>query len=323
MNRNQGIWEERLKSLHSWLPVLIPKVEATLSGMVDRPVKVELLPLRYVSVGDVAEAFPEGLVGLSVTFNEGYGGWHFLISRNLAGALADLAILGKGNVPYDETVHQEPIKELWSAVVRSCEEELGRLMGDPFGISGITVTSSPEEILKLAGGLPAIVWNVGVEDIISGEAWMFVETAFLDHFTSSEEEKMGQEQEGALSGGETSPSESPPEPPYDAPRVKRVEFPDLSQTDEPPRGEVRDISTILDINLPITIELGRTRMLIRDILDLGPGSVIELDKLSGEPVDIFVNDKKFARGEVVVVEENFGVRIIELLHLEERLNTLR
>ena len=79
---------------------------------------------------------------------------------------------------------------------------------------------------------------------------------------------------------------------------------------------------LLDISLPITIELGRTSMLIRDVLQLGPGSVIELDKVSGEPVDLYVNDRKFARGEVVVIEENFGVRITELIRVDERVKAL-
>jgi flagellar motor switch protein FliN/FliY len=70
---------------------------------------------------------------------------------------------------------------------------------------------------------------------------------------------------------------------------------------------------VLDIELPISIELGRTSMLIRDIVKLAPGSVVELEKLSGEPVDLFVNGRLFARGEVVVVDENFGVRITGLV----------
>jgi flagellar motor switch protein FliN len=70
---------------------------------------------------------------------------------------------------------------------------------------------------------------------------------------------------------------------------------------------------VLDIDLPISIELGRTTMLIRDIVRLAPGSIVELDKLSGEPVDLLVNGKMFARGEVVVVDENFAIRITDLV----------
>ncbi len=87
-------------------------------------------------------------------------------------------------------------------------------------------------------------------------------------------------------------------------------------------GEARSIEMLLDVSLPISIELGRTRMAIADILTLGPGSVVELNKLAGEPVDLMVNQKIVAKGEVVVIDENFGVRITQLVTPEERLRIL-
>ncbi|WP_098503234.1 flagellar motor switch protein FliN [Tepidiforma thermophila] len=63
----------------------------------------------------------------------------------------------------------------------------------------------------------------------------------------------------------------------------------------------------------VTVELGRTRLTVAEVLGLGPGSVIELDRIAGEPVDILVNDRLVARGEVVVVDENFGVRVVEVV----------
>jgi len=67
------------------------------------------------------------------------------------------------------------------------------------------------------------------------------------------------------------------------------------------------------VPLPVSIELGRTTMTIEDILNLGPGSIVELDKLAGEPVDLLVNYRMIAKGEVVVVDENFGIRITDLI----------
>jgi len=80
---------------------------------------------------------------------------------------------------------------------------------------------------------------------------------------------------------------------------------------------------LLDISLPVTVELGRTRMMIRDILHLAPGSVLELDKLVGEPVDIMINDKPIAGGEVVVIDENFGVRLTSIVSPTERVVNLQ
>ena len=85
----------------------------------------------------------------------------------------------------------------------------------------------------------------------------------------------------------------------------------------------RNLDLLLDIPLALTVELGRTKKLIRDILDLTPGSVVELDTLAGEPVDILVNNKLVARGEVVVIDENFGVRVTDILTPVERIRRLQ
>lgn len=84
-----------------------------------------------------------------------------------------------------------------------------------------------------------------------------------------------------------------------------------------------NIGLILDVPLQVTVELGGTRMKIKDILDLGIGSIIELDKLAGDPVDVYVNGKMIAKGEVVVIDENFGIKITDIISPIERANTLQ
>ena len=88
-------------------------------------------------------------------------------------------------------------------------------------------------------------------------------------------------------------------------------FEELSVTN--PDGSSAPLSTLYDLSLPIAIELGRTSMKVQEVLHLGRGSVIELDRLAGEPVDVYVGDRRFAEGEVVVLGENFGVRITRIL----------
>ncbi len=82
------------------------------------------------------------------------------------------------------------------------------------------------------------------------------------------------------------------------------------------------LDLLMDLNLQVAIELGHTRMLIKDILELQRGSIIELDKLASEPVDILVNGKKVAEGEVVVIEKHFGIRITSLVDSSERLKNI-
>ncbi|MEW6235668.1 MAG: flagellar motor switch protein FliN [Candidatus Omnitrophota bacterium] len=90
-----------------------------------------------------------------------------------------------------------------------------------------------------------------------------------------------------------------------------------------PEVDTTNLGLILDIAVEVKVELGRTHRKIREVLELGPGSVVELDQLAGEPIDILVNDKLFAKGEVVVIDENFGVRITDILSIEERIEALK
>jgi flagellar motor switch protein FliN len=83
------------------------------------------------------------------------------------------------------------------------------------------------------------------------------------------------------------------------------------------------IDMILDVTLPVAVELGRARMQIQDILKLAPGSVIALDKSAGDPVELFINDRAIAKGEVVIIDENFGVRLTSIVTTAERIRTLR
>jgi len=89
-----------------------------------------------------------------------------------------------------------------------------------------------------------------------------------------------------------------------------------------PSGETKSLDLILDIPLTVSVELGRSKMLINDLLQLGQGSVIELTKLVGEPLEVLVNQKLVARGEVVVVNEKFGVRLTDIVSPMERVQSL-
>ena len=95
------------------------------------------------------------------------------------------------------------------------------------------------------------------------------------------------------------------------PNVQSLQFPGLQTAAH--AGEPGNIGLIMDVFMEMTVELGRTKKTVKDILGMGEGTIIELDKLAGEPVDILVNHKPIAKGEVVVIDENFGVRVTEIL----------
>ena len=102
--------------------------------------------------------------------------------------------------------------------------------------------------------------------------------------------------------------------------VQPVQFAPLNSTGQ--TTVPGNIGLLMDVSMQLTVELGRTKMLIKDILGMGEGTIVELDKLAGEPVDLLVNGKLIAKGEVVVIDENFGVRVTDIISPMERISNL-
>jgi len=167
--------------------------------------------------------------------------------------------------------------------------------------------------------------EASVEGIEDAEGSDEVENAGDDHKVVNEGDVSEEDAEAAMMEMlEGLPQEDDKAGPDDinfgAASASRAEFQHLQEPVTPP--ESRNIDLLMDVDLPISIELGRTKLSIANILALGPGSVVELNKLAGEPVDLLVNYKVVAKGEVVVVDENFGLRITQLMTPEERLKAL-
>lgn len=106
-------------------------------------------------------------------------------------------------------------------------------------------------------------------------------------------------------------------------KVSGAEFHEIDETEAAEHHEAHGLDFLDDVYLPISIELGRTRMQVQDIIHLEKGSLIEFDKLAGETVDLLVNNRKFAEGEVVVIDERFGIRITGLYKTEDILREAR
>lgn len=109
-----------------------------------------------------------------------------------------------------------------------------------------------------------------------------------------------------------------------ASQAAEAHFKDLTEMSRQPKDNKlkRELDFILDIPLDVSVELGRTRLLINELLQLGQGSVVELNKLAGEPLEVYVNGKLVARGEAVVINEKFGVRLTDIISPIERVKQL-
>ena len=104
------------------------------------------------------------------------------------------------------------------------------------------------------------------------------------------------------------------------PAVTRAQFGDLTPAAAGAMsGQEMNLNLILDVAVTLTLEVGRTQMPVRELLQLAPGAVVELDRLAGEPLDVLVNGVRIARGEVVVVNEKFGIRLTDVVSAKERM----
>lgn len=140
---------------------------------------------------------------------------------------------------------------------------------------------------------------------------------------AQDDDKLAAEWAAALAGNEQKAVEEEREKTL-FPKALDAQFKDMTEAYKAPRpdGERRELDFILDIPLDVSAELGRTRLLINELLQLGQGSVVELNKLAGEPLEVYVNGKLVARGEAVVINEKFGVRLTDIISPIERVKQL-
>ncbi len=113
--------------------------------------------------------------------------------------------------------------------------------------------------------------------------------------------------------GEPQAPATPPEPTPEEVAVEAAMAAEFGELEDQGGADPATLSMLYDLSLPVTIELGRARLSVQELLSLGRGSVVQLDRLAGEPIDVFVGDRRFAEGEVVVVGEQFAVRITRIL----------
>jgi flagellar motor switch protein FliN len=189
-----------------------------------------------------------------------------------------------------DDVDQDQLAAEWAAALEDDTDGGG---GDPF-----------EQALGAVGGgdaTPASGGDAGAGDEALAEQWAAA-------LAGEEETSVKRERDQAQLSAKS----------------REASFKDLTQEAKVPRAESgrRDLDFILDIPLDVSAELGRTKLLINELLQLGQGSVIELNKLAGEPLEIYVNGKLVARGEAVVINEKFGVRLTDIISPIERVKQL-
>ncbi len=226
----------------------------------------------------------------------------------------------------EESALSEAIQSLYSSV----NTQLSQQIGSDIQMDAPDVTTQPGNLHELLPESPErlIIVDYKIEsDDISGPIYQLIPRNLLHSISSALSGETPAPVEDITSGREFGTSSKVP-PVMSAPAAFSPGggggMPGMQQYQpSQPSVDISNLDLILDISVEIKVELGRTHRKIREVLELGPSSVVELDHLAGEPIDILVNDKLFAKGEVVVIDENFGVRITDILSIEERIEALK
>ncbi len=267
-----------------------------------------------------AEALRYDFVGQYVQVSMGYTGTvsgNHLVLFNMpdAGTISSLMMGSETGAPPAEMTdaHLSTIQEFTNQLLSSMATQMSSRLGGGIGTTpaAISMVKDPSDLRISPGDAVKITYDITIEGILNSRFFHIMDASVASGLSRGA--GPGQAFGGAAQGGRYQQQEQV--------GISPVKFPPLDEGIA--TGIVGDISLLLDVPMTLTVELGRTTRLVQEILGLGEGSIIELDKLAGEPVDLLVNGKLIAKGEVVVIDENFGVRVTDIVSPDELLINFR
>ena len=315
----------------------------TLSVLLGRRVSITTPRVSVASMDEIKGQYPLPYVVIEVGYTHGILGTNVLAIREQdALIISDLMMGGDGTNPPTELneLYLSAVSEAMNQMMGGVATSLSTLFRKKIDISppsinliDFAVASSITSAVATDEHVVSIAFRMEVEDLIDSEIMQIIPLAVAKEMVDNLMNSM-QPSEATVTAPVPPKTQAaapqvqqqvimpaPKQQPVQHVNVQPVQFAPLVQQTLPVTDT--NINLIMDVPLQVTVELGRTRKLIRDILELAPGSVIELDKLAGEAVDILVNGKLIAKGEVVVIDDNFGVRISEIVSPLERTYTLQ
>ena len=325
----------------------------TLSVLLGHKVSITTPTVSVATLSSIKDQYPMPYLIVEVGYTVGIDGNNVLaIQAQDASIIADLMMGGDGTNPTQELneIHMSAVGESMNQMMGSVATSLSTMFNKKIDISPPKVNmidlgseDKVTEIVSADDPIAKISFRMEVDGLIDSEIMQIlpipVAKEMVGYLLSNEAEE--EEPMPAPMPAPAAPTPAAAAPPpaapmagaapaYGAPSTPHVAsnvpvqpamFAPLSTA--PVQVNDANIGLILDVPLQVTVELGRTKKTIKDILELTNGSIVELDKLAGEPVDIMVNGKFLAKGEVVVIDENFGVRITDIVSPVERAQQLQ
>ncbi len=224
-----------------------------------------------------------------------------------AGSISSLMMGDEsGAAPAEITdAHQSTIQEFTNQFISSMATQFGNKVGGTVNTTPaiVSVANSQLELQLPFGEVIKITYDIIIDGVMNSKLYHIIDGNIAGTL-------------GSIGGSSGQQSQQQSQQSGAQAQISSVRFPQMGESMA--GHDYGDINLLLDVEMTMTVELGRTTRLVKDILGLGEGSIIELDKLAGEPVDLLVNGKLIAKGEVVVIDENFGVRVTDIVSQDER-----
>lgn len=320
-----------------------------LSTLLNQKVEITTPYVSVVPKSKLNEEFPHPYVAIEVNYTEGFTGSNLLvIKQSDASIIADLMMGGDGknsDVPLDD-IHLSAVQEAMNQMMGSAATSMSTVFNKRVDISpprvnlldvnqGEGTETIPEEGLLVKVSFRLTVGNIIDSNIMQVSPITFAKELINELINPADIKDDHTSEHGSAHEPVSQPVLEPKEV-YSKQAsslhkekkpsglsVSPVEFSAFEEHPHEGNSQPNNLDMLLDIPLSVTVELGKTKKSVKEILELSAGSIIELDKLAGEPVDILVNGRIVAKGEVVVIDENFGVRVTDILSQKERIRNLK
>lgn len=356
-NLKQTLSEEEIDTLGEIGNISMGTAATTLFTLLNHKVTITTPEVSVTTLNEIAMQYPIPFVAVEIQYTQGLEGNNLMIiNEEDVKIITDLLMGGDGiNVGGELTELQlSAISEVMNQMIGSSATSLATMLNKDISISPPNAFSidfahkTPSFIFESDDEIVKINFKMEIAGILNSYIMQLIPIDFAKDMVDSLVDGGSEDVEPKVetkpkvkseSKAEHRPTETPrvsnqnqvareqpanlEESPGDINpvRVQPVYFQPLEET--PVEMENRNIDLILDVPLQISVELGKTKKMIQEILELNLGSIIELDKMAGEPVDILVNGKPIAKGEVVVIDDNFGVRITDIVNPQTRISHIR
>ena len=301
------------------------QAQSVISNVLNLEIKFSISKCEGTNQETIKEAVKPPVLSITLPFEGGVkGAMYAIITTKDVAVLSDTMMMGDGSAEYTED-HKDAISELFNQVTGAFAASLSGYYEDSIS----TGTIEAKEYDFSDSSVPfensdMVLMTIKITDK-DESAMSFIVPQEL----STQLMKGLKETRGDAEGGSVGLSESEVDDltqlSTDISEIGEAEggFKETPLAETTAQAPKENINMLLDVEMNVSIELGKTDMSIKRILELSAGSIIELDRMAGEPVDLMVNNKVVAKGEVVVVDENFGIRIVSLVSPEERIRSLR